>query len=550
MGLRTPAAVVLALLTLAACSPGGSPGPENLAARVNPLPADVQGPGAAVFLARVPDKTRDDLLGLIRVGRFGDALTRGTWVRRHVEVALGDPAAPIAVRDPAAPIAVRDPAAPIAVRGLAGDPRDAVLVSGDVVDATLPGHVFVTGTFPVGPTVSATTGRCVLVRTDGRTEQPGPEAQCERAPNGGVYWYAPGPTSAGGVDLRDGTATPRTSVPAFPVAVSPDGRYLASLRDDALVITDTRGGTPATVGRSDRGAPGVFTGDGYATVLRQGDRPPALAVAGFHGEVRRLAEDVGAVGFAPDGRRALATAGRARPRLVVADLRTGTLAPVKGFPASDGGVKIVVAGDHALVAVLARDADIGDPKPAEVWEVDLRQARARRAVTIPRARQAAPLPAVPSGGQPAGSGTDAPGVTGIRFAPDGVVAALTSEGVAAAGPAGASPVTALPGRRILFSGDTRDGGGGGGGDGGTGGGSLTVVSEPGAAVRITTGAREDQTVAGVLPTADGRHLIVSLRPGDSLRAGPGPDDEIVVARLDGGAPLVLYRGVVLASAGR
>ncbi|WP_185949626.1 hypothetical protein [Microbispora sp. KK1-11] len=45
------------------------------------------------------------------MGRFGDALAKGTWVRRHVEVALGDPAAPIAVR------------------GLAGDPRDAVLVS-------------------------------------------------------------------------------------------------------------------------------------------------------------------------------------------------------------------------------------------------------------------------------------------------------------------------------------------------------------------------------------------------------------------------------------
>ncbi|XVQ87852.1 hypothetical protein ACQP2K_10645 [Microbispora siamensis] len=123
MGLRTPAAVVLALLTLAACSPGGPPRQETLAARVNPLPTDVEGPGAAVFLARVPDETRDDLLGLIRVGRFGDAPAKGTWVRRHVEVALGDPAAPIAVR------------------GLAEDPRDAVLVSGDVVDATLPDHV-------------------------------------------------------------------------------------------------------------------------------------------------------------------------------------------------------------------------------------------------------------------------------------------------------------------------------------------------------------------------------------------------------------------------
>ncbi|GLX08022.1 hypothetical protein [Microbispora sp. NBRC 16548] len=555
MGLRTPAAVVLALLSLAACSPGGPPGPENLAARVNPLPAGVEGHGgegpggeghggeelgAAVFLARVPDETRDDMLGLIRVGRFGDELPKGTWVRRHVEVALGDPAAPIAVR------------------GLAGDPRDAVLVSGDVVDATLPAHVFVEGTFPVGPTVSATTGRCLLVRTDGRIEQPGPEAQCERAPNGGVYWYGPGSTDAGGVDLRDGTATPRTSVPAFPVAVSPDGRHLASLRDDALVITDTRDGTPVTVGRSSRGAPGAFTGDGYATILRQDDGASVLAVAGVHGEVRRLVDDVGTAAFTPDGRRALAMAGRARPRLVVADLRTGTLTPVKGFPADDGSVKIAVAGEHALVAVLARNADIGDPKPAEVWDVDLRQARARRAVTVPRARQAVPLPATPRGGQPAGPGTDTPGVTGIRFAPDGVVVALTSEGVTAAGPPGAFLVTALPGRRILFSRDTRDagdgggdGGGGGGGDSGDDGddGSLTVVSEPGAAVRIATGARKGQAVDRVLPTADGRHLIVSLRPRDSLRAGPGPDHEIVLARLDGGAPLVLYRGVVLASVG-
>ncbi len=546
MGLRTPAAVVLALLSLAACSPGGPPGPETLAARVNPLPAGVEGHGgegpggeghgAAVFLARVPDETRDDMLGLIRVGRFGDALAKGTWVRRHVEVALGDPAAPIAVR------------------GLAGDPRDAVLVSGDVVDATLPAHVFVEGTFPVGPTVSATTGRCLLVRTDGRIKQPGPEAQCERALNGGVYWYGPGSTDAGGVDLRDGTATPRTSVPAFPVAVSPDGRYLASLRDDALVITDTRDGTAVTVGRSSRGAPGAFTGDGYATILRQDHGASVLAVAGFHGKVRRLVDDVGPAAFTPDGRRALAMAGRARPRLVVADLRTGTLTPVKGFPAGDGSVKIAVAGEHALVAVLARNADIGDPKPAEAWEVDLRQDRARRAVTIPRARQAVPLPATPPGGQPASPGTDTPGVTGIRFAPDGVVVALTSEGVTATGPAGAFPVTALPGRRILFSGDTRDAGDGGGGSGGASGddgddGSLTVVSEPGAAVRIATGARKGQAVARVLPTADGRHLIVSLRAADDLPAGPGPDHEIVLARLDGSAPLVLYRGVVLASAG-
>jgi hypothetical protein len=339
-------------------------------------------------------------------------------------------------------------------------------------------------------------------------------------------------------------------VPAFPVAVSPDGRYLASLRDDVLVITDTRDGTAVTVGRSSRGAPGAFTGDGYATILRQDEGTSVLAVAGLHGgrshgRVRRLVDDVGTAAFTPDGRRALAMAGRARPHLVVADLRTGALTPVKGFPAGDGSVKIAVAGEHALVAVLARNADIGDPKPAEVWEVDLRQAVARRAVTIPGARQAVPLPATPPGGQPAGPGTDTPGVTGIRFAPDGVVVALTSEGVTATGPAGTFPVTALPGRRILFSGDTRDAGGDGGDDG-----SLTVVSEPGAAVRIPIGARKGQAVARVLPTADGRHLIVSLRHTDDLRVDPGPDDEIVLTRLDGrGAPLVLYRGVVLASVG-
>ncbi|MEU6431912.1 hypothetical protein ABZ860_38935 [Microbispora sp. NPDC046973] len=554
MGLRTPAAVVLALLSLAACSPGGPPGPQSLPARVNPLPADVKGPGAAVFLARVPDETRDDMLGLIRVDRFGDALARGTWVRRHVEVALGDPAAPIAVR------------------GLTADPRDAVLVSGDVVDATLPAHVFVERTFPVGPTVSATTGRCLLVRTDGRVEQPGPEAQCERAPNGGVYWYGPGSAAAGGVDPRAGTATPRTSVPAFPVAVSPDGRYLASLRDDALAITDTRDGTTATVGqasaaRSSRGAPGAFTTDGYATILRQDDGAPVLAVAGFpgggsedggsrgggshgasRGGVRRLVDMVGAAAFTPDGRLALATEGAARPRLVVVDLRTGTRTPVRDFPAGDASVKIAVVGEHALVATLPRDADVGEPRPADVWEVDLKQARARRAVTIARVRQAVPLPAVPAGGQPAGPETGAPGVTGIRFAPDGVVVALTSEGVTAAGPAGAFPVAALPGRRILFSGDT--GTGDEGDTGGSGGGSLTAVSEPGAAVRIATGARKGQTVARVLPTADGRHLIVCLRAADDPRVGPGPDHEIVLTRLDGGgAPLVLYRGVVLASVG-
>lgn len=519
MGLRTLTAALLALFSLTACSPDRPSPPESPAVRVNPLPAGVHGPGAAVFLARVPDETRTDMLGLIRVGRFGDALAKGTWVRRHVEIAPGDPAVPIAVR------------------GLAEDPRDAVLVSGDVLDAALPGHVFVVGTFPVGPTVSATTGRCVLVHADGRAEQPAIEAQCERAPNGGVYWYCPGPKNAGGVDLHDGTARPRTSVPAFPVAVSSDGRYLASSRGDALVIVDTRDGSAVTAARSDRGAPGVFTRDGYATILRQDDRPPALAVAGFHGGVRRLVDMVGTAAFTSDGRRALAIqGGGARPRLVVVDLRTGTRTPVQGFPTGDGSVKIAVAGEHALVATLPRDADIGEPRPADVWEVDVRRARARRAATVPQAGQAVPLPATAPGGRLAGPGTDTPGVTGIRFAPDGVVVALTSEGVAAAGPSGAFPVTALPGRRILFAVD---------------GGSLTAVSEPGTTVRIATGAREGQQVARVLPTADGRHLIVSLRPGDDPRVDPGPDHEVVLTRLDGrGTPLVLYRGVVLASVGR
>ncbi|MEV7808412.1 hypothetical protein AB0O28_36230 [Microbispora sp. NPDC088329] len=518
MGLRTPAAVLLALLSLAmpslaACPPGGPP--ESLAARVNPLPAGVSGPGAAVFLARVPDRMRDDMLGLIRVGRFGDALAKGAWVRRHAEVALGDPALPIAVR------------------GLAGDPRDAVLAAGNVIDAQLPQHVFLTGTFSLGRELSATTGRCVLVRTDGRMERPEPEAQCERAPNGGAYWYAGQRKRIGGIDLRTGTASPALVVPEFPAAVSPDGRHLAYVRGETLAVIDVRDGTAVTAGGASRGGPDVFTPEGYVTILRADDRAPALVVAGFHGEVRGLVDDVGTVAFVPDGRRALAMAGRGRPRLVVADLRTGALTPVKGFPASDGGAKIVVAGEHALVAVLARDADIGDPRPADVWEVDLRQARARRAVTVPRAQQATPLP----GGTPAGQEAPVPGarlLAGLRFAPDRGVVAVSGDGVAVAGPAGTSPVAALPGRRILFSGE---------------GPALTAVGEPGGAVRIATGARKDQVVAGVLPTADGRHLIVSLRPRDNLAAGPGPDDEIVLARLDGGAPLVLYRGVVLASVG-
>ncbi|MER7504903.1 hypothetical protein AB0L05_39665 [Nonomuraea pusilla] len=50
-----------------------------------------------------------------------------------------------------------------------------------------------------------------------------------------------------------------------------------------------------------------------------------------------------------------------------------------------------------------------------------------------------------------------------------------------------------------------------------------------------------------MPTADGGHLIVALRPCSGAYPDPGPRDEVVLARLDGtGSPLPLYRGAILA----
>ncbi|WP_214410172.1 hypothetical protein [Sphaerisporangium fuscum] len=77
LGTALTATALTAVLAASGCASGR---PDPLAVRVNPLPPGVRAPGAAVFLARVPDERRSDLLGLIRVGGFGDALANGTLV--------------------------------------------------------------------------------------------------------------------------------------------------------------------------------------------------------------------------------------------------------------------------------------------------------------------------------------------------------------------------------------------------------------------------------------------------------------------------------------
>ncbi|MER7504904.1 hypothetical protein AB0L05_39660 [Nonomuraea pusilla] len=282
------------------------------------------------------------MLGLVRVGAFGDALTEGTWVRKHAEVALGDPRIPTAVR------------------GLADDPRDGVLAGGNVLDATLPEHVFLTRVRPAGEGLSWTSARCVLVRRDGRTVSPAPEATCEEAANGGLHWTAGGGRHAyGGVDLASGTASPAVELPASPSAVSPDGRYLAAVtRDRGLVIGDTRTGRLVRLAGSGFGSAGAFTSRGYVTVRDAagsgdgGSRGGEVSLVTPAGKVADLLGPVGQVAFAPGGRRVLAVVTRPAARLVVADLATGTATPVRGFPAPGADLALTLAGDFTLAVPL------------------------------------------------------------------------------------------------------------------------------------------------------------------------------------------------------
>nr|WP_152992302.1 hypothetical protein [Nonomuraea pusilla] len=518
---RIPVAA-LALLVGVVSAVGGcaGAGSEAVAVRVNALPSGVRVPGPAVFLARVPGEERSGVLGLVRVGAFGDPLTEGAWVRKHAEVALGDPRIPTAVR------------------GLADDPRDGVLAGGNVLDATLPDHVFLTRVRPAGEGLSWTSGRCVLVRRDGRAVSPAPEATCEEAANGGLYWTAGGGRPAyGGVDLVNGTASPAVELPASPSAVSPDGRYLAAVtRDRGLVIADARTGRLVRPSGSGFGSEGVFTSRGYVTVR---DAAASSSSSGGGGEVSLVTPSgkvtdllgpVGKVSFAPGGRRVVAVVTRPAARLVVADLDTGTATPVRGFPAPGPDLALALAGDFALAVPLP--SALGDPRPVQVWRIDLGRARAERVATVPAATRARP---VEEDRDRAGAPDPASGLTGLRFSPQGEVVALTAGGVTALGPAGARPLLPLPERRVLFAPD------GGRGD------TLLAVAESGARARVATGAAEDQSAAPVMPTSDGGHLIVALRPRSGAYPDPGPRDEVVLTRLDGtGSPLPLYRGAILA----
>lgn len=118
--------------------------------------------------------------------------------------------------------------------------------------------------------------------------------------------------------------------------------------------------------------------------------------------------------------------------------------------------------------------------------------------------------------------------------------ALSADGRATTAPAGARTGLALTGGRVLYR--LTD-------DGRIRSDVLLLTGADGQRAEIATGAAGRQAITHLIPTPDGAHLLVSLResPGPAkLRAG----DQVVLVRLDGtGEPIVLYRGVALASLG-
>jgi hypothetical protein len=510
--------------TLAAgvgCTSGGQK--EAAPGRVAPLPAGVTGLGPAVFVIRTEGGQRPDLRGLTPVRHFGDDLAGVAPVRRHVQVALGDPTLPT----------VAD--------GQGEEPRDAILVGGRVIDATLPRNVNVDRVFALAPRVSATGTSCLTVRSDGRFAQPAVEASCSPGPAGGAVWQKD-ETSYGGINLTTGKPTRAVRLPARPVSASRDGRYLATVDrggTDRLVIADTATGrvtvtpqrpVPTPSGRDDE--TGVFTTSGYATVLRPGPSR-ALSLVGSDGQARTLLSPVGVVAFAPDGHYALVVDTGATPsRLAVVDLRSGAVRAVAGTAPLTGTVAATVAGHHALVTEIAPGRGPADTaaRPTRIWAVDLAAARQRAISAAPNASEA-------EIDEPT-----TPGLASMRLSPGGTVIAISADGSVTRAPAFALPRLALPGGRALFQladpGDSAS----------TRPYRLLAADGRGGQVEIRTGADKDQQVDEIIPTPDGNHLIVSLRPTGAAVPRPGPDDEILLLRLDGtGEPTLLYRGVLLAS---
>ncbi|MEV2240740.1 hypothetical protein [Micromonospora sp. NPDC049891] len=505
---RRVVAVLLAAGTgLIACS---GPPAEGGPVRVAELPAEVTGLGPAVFLAEVPDDRRSDLRGLYRVERFGAELAGVAPARRHVEVGMGDPLSPTVAR------------------GLAEDPRDAFVHDGQVRDTGLPEHSSVGSVTPVATGLAITGNRCLVVRADGQVRQPSVEARCRTGPAGGVLWSAARTGQWGGVDLTTGTPSPGVTVTGTPFGVTPDGRHLFVSQSDTrrVTVVDTSSGTTRPVDlHLARGVPdGAVGAAGYAYV-RMVDGKRRLSLVGVDGTVRDLLAPVGHVAFTPDRTRALVAQPSEGHRIVVVDLASGNVRPLTGAGRPTGKLTALLTDEHALVVEVT---GVEGGSASQVWPV--------RLFTVDLA--AARLTAVPGQfGASAARLVDA----AITLEPGGEVLSLDGQGRAVTAGAGARPGPVLPDGRLLFRLDD--------GAGGTRADRLLVRGADGQQTELSTGADGDQVVSHLLPTPDGRHLLVSLRPARG-RGAPGPGSEIVLVRLDGtGDPLLLYQGAQLVSLG-
>lgn len=495
-------AALALVAAVAGCS--GTEAPA-LPARVAPAPDGVRGLGPAVLAAPVADQRRDDLTGLFAVDTFGADLPGPTPVRRHVEVAVGDPRFPTVAR------------------GLAEDPRDALVVDGRLRDVTLPDHVAARQAAGVGAGLTITGSRCVVVAGDGAVVQPATEASCDAAELGGAYWTDQRAGRYGGINLTTGRASPAVALPAYPIAASADGRMLAAVtteRPRQLVVADTSTGrrhTGVTVTR----VSGAFTAGGFA-LTHVVDNRRRISVVTPEGVVRTFPATVGTVAFAADGRRALIEDAR---RLAVLDLEKGSVTPVAGLPPMAGAVTAIAAGDTALAVELPFAPDAATPpvRATSAWSVRLSSATA---TAVPGAPAASAVRVAEAEAGPAA----AEAVPALSFQPGGESMTLTREGRIAAVPPGAAPGKALGDGAVLHGlADSR----------------ILITDGTGGRTEVATGAGPDQRLGPVVPTPDGAHLVISLRaarPGSQ----PGPLDEVVVTRRDGtGTPVVVYRGVIL-----
>lgn len=478
-------------------------------ARVAALPAGVTGLGPAVFLTEVADERRTDLLGLVAVERFGDDLAGVQPVRRHVDLALGDPLAPTVAR------------------GLAEDPRDAFLSDGRVRDIELPDRSYPRLATTVRDGLVVIGSQCLVVRDDGEVRQPAVGSHCRAGEGGGVLWNDPSDGRWGGVDVSTGAPGPGIVVPGRVLAATPDGRHLFSMEQSTehMLIADTATGKVlrTQVPSPTRGGPQAATTRGYAFVrIAEGKR--RLSLLGLDGKLRDLVAPVGEVAFTQDGSRAMVSAAsNGESRLSVLDLADGTRRPLTG----DQGpmrswVEMIVTDRYALVAEMLTD-DYKVPGPVRMWILDL---EADRLTAVPTSITASTVRVV----------KDA-----LVFLPGAEMATLSADGRAVIAPAGTRAVLPLSDGRVvhrLTEGDDvrRD--------------RLLVAGADGSRTEIATGADDKQTISELIATPDGAHLLVSLR-GSGGRSDIDGQHEIVLVRLDGaGEPVVLYRGVILASLGR